>query len=68
MANPIIDRSVTISQYGTPQIIAWRLRDSLEYSDDHAPQTTSEFPPPTSSSAFQSEQPHESVYEGGLSH
>jgi len=68
MVNLIIDRSVAISQYGTPQIFAWRLRDSLEYSDDHAPQTTSEFPSPTSFSAVQSEQPYECVYKCGESH
>jgi len=68
MANPILEHSVAISQYGTPRIMAWRLRDSLEYSDDHALPTTSESPPPTSSSAVQSEQPYECVYEGGESH
>ena len=35
MANPILEHSVVISQYGTPQIIAWRLRDSLEYIGAH---------------------------------
>jgi len=63
MANPTLDRSLAISQYGTPQIIAWRLRYLLEYSDNYAPQT-SDSPPPTSSRAVQSEQPHECVYEG----
>jgi len=68
MANPILEHSVAVSQYGTPQIITWRLRDSLKYSDDHAPETTSESPPLTNFSAVQSEQPYECVYEGGESH
>jgi len=68
MANPILDRSLAISQYGMPQIIAWRLRDLLECSDNYAPQTTSESGPPTSSREVQSEQPHEYVYEGSKSH
>jgi len=68
MANPILDRSLAISQYGMPQIIAWRLRDLLEYSDNYAPQATSESVPPTSSREYQSEQPHEYVYEGSKSH
>jgi len=59
--NPILDRSVAISQDGMPQVIAWHPRDSLEYSDNYAPQTTSESPPPTSSPAVQSEQLHESL-------
>jgi len=68
MANPILDPSLAISQYGMPQVIAWRLRDLLEYSDNYAPQTTSESAPSTSSRAVHSEQPHECVYEGGKSH
>jgi len=68
MASPILEHSVAVSQYGTPQIITWRLRDSLEYSDDYGPQTTSESAPPTSFSVVQSEQPHVCVYKGGESH
>jgi len=68
MANPILEHSVAISQYSTPQIIAWHLRDSLKYSKDHASQTTSEFPPLLSSSAVQSEQPYECIYTCGKSH
>jgi len=65
MANPILENTVAISPYGTPQIITWRLRDSLEYSDNYGPQTTSESALLTSLSVVQSEQPRECVYEGG---